>query len=183
MNAPKRLYRSSTSKMIAGVSGGLAEYFDIDPVIIRLIFVLLAVAGGGSGIPIYIILWIALPLRPITEYNFHTFNASTPAGTATPNEATVNPDETAAAGQASATEGQQQQWQNVPPPPPFTDFVSKKENTNLILGVGLIIVGVLFFAGRFIHYINFHTLWPLALVAVGAVLIYSNLNEQKNSIK
>jgi phage shock protein PspC (stress-responsive transcriptional regulator) len=50
--------------MIAGVCGGLGEYFDIDPVIIRLIFIILAFANG-IGIIAYIFFWIALPKGPI----------------------------------------------------------------------------------------------------------------------
>lgn len=56
----KRLYRSSTDKMLFGVCGGLGDYFDIDPVIIRLLFVALAFAGG-IGILIYIIAGIIVP--------------------------------------------------------------------------------------------------------------------------
>lgn len=58
----KKLYRSETERMLGGVSGGLGEYFGIDPTLIRLIFVLLTVFGG-SGIIIYIILWAILPAR------------------------------------------------------------------------------------------------------------------------
>jgi phage shock protein C len=59
----KRLVRSSTDSKIAGVCGGLADYFDIDPMIIRLIWVLLLLCGG-TGLLAYIILWIVLPLAP-----------------------------------------------------------------------------------------------------------------------
>lgn len=44
----KRLYRSNSERMIKGICGGLAEYFNIDPTIIRLLFVALAFAGGAS---------------------------------------------------------------------------------------------------------------------------------------
>lgn len=57
---PKRLYRSKDKAMIAGVAAGLAEYFLIDPSIVRLIFVL-ATVFGGFGIPVYIVLWVVLP--------------------------------------------------------------------------------------------------------------------------
>ena len=60
-SAPARLYRSSTDKVIAGVCGGLASYFKIDPAIVRLAFLLFALAGGAS-ILLYIVLWIAVPL-------------------------------------------------------------------------------------------------------------------------
>lgn len=58
----KRLYRSESDKMIAGVCGGLAEYFKIDPVIPRLIFVLIALPGGVS-ILVYFLFWILIPTK------------------------------------------------------------------------------------------------------------------------
>jgi phage shock protein C len=60
----KQLYRSTTDRKIAGVCGGLAEYFDIDPVIIRVIFIILALPGGLPGIIPYIILWLIVPEEP-----------------------------------------------------------------------------------------------------------------------
>lgn len=59
----KRLYRSRKEKMIGGVCGGLAEYFEIDPVIVRILFVV-AVFMGGSGFLAYIICWIIIPEQP-----------------------------------------------------------------------------------------------------------------------
>ncbi len=59
----KRLYRSSRERMIAGVAGGLAEYFDIDPVFVRAIFVA-SLFLSGVGILIYLVLWIITPPTP-----------------------------------------------------------------------------------------------------------------------
>jgi len=59
---PKRLLKSQTNKIIAGVCGGLAEYFDVDPVIMRVLFVLLAFFGG-TGFILYIACWIIIPKR------------------------------------------------------------------------------------------------------------------------
>lgn len=56
----RRLTRSATDKRIAGVCGGIGEYFDIDPTIVRILFVLAALLGG-PGIIAYIVLWIVLP--------------------------------------------------------------------------------------------------------------------------
>ena len=56
----KRLTRSTTDRMVAGVAGGLAEYLSIDPTLVRLIFVLLALAGG-PGLIIYLVLWLIMP--------------------------------------------------------------------------------------------------------------------------
>jgi phage shock protein C len=55
-----RLTRSSSDKIIAGVCGGLAEYLEIDPILVRLAFLVLFFASG-IGFPIYIILWIVMP--------------------------------------------------------------------------------------------------------------------------
>lgn len=58
----RKLYRSRTEKMLGGVCGGLGELLDIDPTIVRLVFVLLALWGGG-GLLIYIILWLIAPYK------------------------------------------------------------------------------------------------------------------------
>lgn len=56
----KKLLRSTKNKMVAGVCGGLGEFFNIDPTVIRLLFILVAIAGG-SAVLAYIILWIVMP--------------------------------------------------------------------------------------------------------------------------
>jgi phage shock protein C len=62
----KKLYRSTKNRMLAGVCGGIAEYFELDPTIIRVLFVLLSVFAGG-GILAYIILWLLIPQEPETS--------------------------------------------------------------------------------------------------------------------
>jgi phage shock protein C len=57
----KRLVRVEEGRMIAGVCTGLAAYLGVDATVIRLIFALLAVFGGG-GLLIYIILWLIMPM-------------------------------------------------------------------------------------------------------------------------
>ncbi|HEY6952478.1 MAG TPA: PspC domain-containing protein [Bacteroidota bacterium] len=74
----KRLYRSIKEKMIGGVCGGIAEYFDIDPVLIRILFVV-AVFAGGSGILAYIICWIIIPEQPYVVPVSPSANSTQPA--------------------------------------------------------------------------------------------------------
>lgn len=57
---PKRLYKSSTNKMIAGVCGGIAEYINLDPTIVRLLWVVFCFMGG-AGIFAYIVAAIIMP--------------------------------------------------------------------------------------------------------------------------
>lgn len=59
----KRLTRSKTDNIVAGVAGGLANYFEIDPVLVRLILALTFIPGGIPGLLIYIIAWIVMPLE------------------------------------------------------------------------------------------------------------------------
>ncbi|MBN2043164.1 MAG: PspC domain-containing protein [Candidatus Aenigmarchaeota archaeon] len=59
----KRLYRSGKDRILGGVCGGMGEYFGIDPVIIRLLFVALTLVWG-VGIVMYIICWIVIPRNP-----------------------------------------------------------------------------------------------------------------------
>jgi phage shock protein C len=66
MQTSNRLYRSQSEKMLAGVCGGLGEFFGIDPTLVRLFFVLLALLGG-HGLLVYLILWIIVPVRPATQ--------------------------------------------------------------------------------------------------------------------
>ena len=60
-----KLYRSRESSIIAGVCGGMGEYFNIDPVIVRIIFILMMLPYG-IGLLIYLFCWITVPLRPDT---------------------------------------------------------------------------------------------------------------------
>ena len=63
----KKLYRSRADKRVAGVCGGIAQYFDIDPVIVRLLWVFASLMPG-CGIILYIIAWIVIPLEPQTMH-------------------------------------------------------------------------------------------------------------------
>ena len=57
---PRKLYRSQTNRMVAGVCGGMAEYFNIDATLIRILFVVLTVFGG-AGLVLYLLMWIIVP--------------------------------------------------------------------------------------------------------------------------
>ena len=63
MDPTRKLYRSKTDRKLAGVSGGLARYFNVDATLIRVLFVLLAVLGG-SGLVLYVAMWIIVPNEP-----------------------------------------------------------------------------------------------------------------------
>jgi len=60
---PKRLYRSTTNKVLAGICGGIAEYFNADPVLVRIIFVILLIASFGTAALAYLIAWVIIPKK------------------------------------------------------------------------------------------------------------------------
>lgn len=61
----RRLYRSREQRMLCGVCGGVAEYFDIDPTLIRLLLVFLAACSAGTGIFAYVVAAIIIPDDPM----------------------------------------------------------------------------------------------------------------------
>lgn len=165
MEKNKRLYRSAKSKVFGGVAGGIAEYFDIDPIIIRLLFVIIAFAGGG-GVIVYLILWIALPLEPITPFTMN-MGSSDPFNSGNPGEQSTTDFSTGTSG----------------PSNPFEVPVKPENRNGLIGGIVLISLGLIFLANRFIPNIDFGDLWPLVLVVLGGVLIATSLAERKTDNK
>lgn len=66
MSTAKKLYRSRHDRILAGVCGGLGNFFDIDPTWIRLLFVILIFAAG-LPVLIYFLMWLIVPLEPISS--------------------------------------------------------------------------------------------------------------------
>lgn len=149
-NMEKRLYRSYTDKMLGGVCGGLGEYFDIDPVIIRVLFVV-AVLFGGGGILAYIILWIVIPQKPFTIPKANQESKTD-----------------------SETSGENRNDNS------FRQYVVEKRrmNKNSLAGIILIFLGVLFLLDNFVPRFSFHDFWPLILIGIGFALILNARNNQ-----
>ncbi len=155
----KKLYRSVTDKMIGGVCGGLAEYFAVDPVIVRLIFVL-AVIFGGSGILAYIILWIIIPQKPyiITPFN---------------NEQTKN---------NSASTNDEKKTENAQPNMNFV-YDKPQNNKTVFAGAFLIVLGGIFLLDNFVPRFHFGDFWPLILIGLGIAIILNAKDNLKNEVR
>lgn len=145
MEHKKRLYRSTQHKVLGGVAGGLGEYFDLDPVILRVLFVLLLFASG-VGFLAYIILWIAVPQREAKNAINENLQASVEE---------IVPEE----------------------------IPGSKQRNNLVIGIMLIALGLLFFMHLIIPRFDMDTLWPLAFIILGGILIYGAYNKQKKTDK
>ncbi len=169
----RRFYRSNKHRIVGGVCGGLGDYFDIDPVLMRVIFFILAFAGGG-GVLIYILLWILVPEEPLLyanqsqQNNNHSKTGSNPYNTNTMNAEDVKFDEMGNDNTTNTSSGNTNQPAKNP----------EKNNGALIAGIILIVLGFMFLVDRFIPNINFGDLWPLILVAIGVILIYENYRDK-----
>ena len=152
----KKLYRSRKDKMLGGVAGGLAEYFEIDPTLVRIAFVVTLMLGG-TGMLAYLILWIVVPEEP---YTFPGSDTSTGSPTTDEQQTpgSSSPNDTFAA---------------------YTEaYTKQKQNRKSLAGWILIIIGALFLADNFIPHFCIGNFWPLILVAIGAgLLIKANNNK------
>ena len=149
----KKLYRDEYHKKIAGVCAGLAEYFNVDVTLIRVLFVLTLILKGG-GVIVYIVLWIVLPVKnylynnPIVDYKVPPSPFDMPS---------QNPGE-----------------------PFMMPPVRHKSNGTIIAGAILIVLGSFFLLDEFdiIPDWDFGRLWPLILIAIGAVFMVTHGKKQ-----
>lgn len=153
MDTKNRLYRSSADKMIAGVSAGLAEYFNIDPVLVRIIFIVLLISGG-SGLLIYVILWIVVPydyeigVKPI--FHESASNAETDNSESNKNR-------------------EQSAFNNIED----NDNYQVKNNHKKLAGIILIVIGALLLADNFfLTDFIFDNLVPILLILAGLFIVF-----------
>jgi phage shock protein PspC (stress-responsive transcriptional regulator) len=163
-----RLYRSKKDRIIGGVCSGLAEYFGIDPVIVRIIFAVLVI-GKGVGLLAYIILWIVVPEEPIEHY-YARFNQNR-----TPNQSSgTSPEgENQPADSASGTGiDNQPQGTNYEFYPP-----ARKNSGGLVFGIILILIGLLFLFWNIIPSFDLELFFPLVCLIVGVFLIINSIKK------
>jgi phage shock protein C len=145
----RRLFRSRTDSVLSGVCGGLGLYLQIDPGLVRIFFVLLAL-GNGLGVLIYILLWIVVPREDFAR-------DVTLADTA---RAAANE----IADQARSVGEEVRQAVHNPNP-----------RTGLYIGAGLILLGVFTLIQNldlpWLHWLNFSVLWPVLLIVAGIALL------------
>jgi phage shock protein C len=154
----KRLYRSRSDRMIAGVCGGLGEYLAVDPVWIRLGFVLLLVGAAGAGFWAYIILWIIIP-----EEGRQT---TTPGDTVQANVQEMA-DRAREFGQ-----GLQRGLQGDRAP-----SEAGPASGPILVGVAFILLGALLLLNQLnlFWWLRWRTMWPLLLIFIGGAMLFSRL--------
>jgi phage shock protein C len=177
-----RLYRSTDDRMLAGVAGGLAEMWDADPSVVRIVWALLAFFTGGIALLVYIVMAIVVPERPDAwepapadagAPTAGTPAAGTPAtgqpaaGTpATGQPVAANPAWSRAearAARARARAARRAERRRGP------------SSVGVVFGGLLIVIGVVFLIRQWLPQIDFDWLWPVMLIALGILLLVAAL--------
>lgn len=154
----KRLYKSSSDRVFLGVCGGIAEYFDVDPVIIRLLMVVFALTG--AGIIFYIFAAIIVPERAEPKISYGKSSSEAPYGSDSAetyrNEFSDEAPEADAASERRPREG------------------GGKGSGVMIIGLILIIIGVFYLINRFVpifHWIDIRAVIAVVLVLAGIYFV------------
>lgn len=142
-----KLYRSETNKMLGGVSGGLADYFNLDVTLIRLIFVLLVIFGG-SGVLVYLVLWLVIPSEKMIS---QTTDATLKANT----------DEIRERAQHFADDLREN---------------SNRQSSRHIFGAVILVLGIIIFLSNFgwFNFFKLERFWPVILIIIGFAILTRN---------
>lgn len=173
----KRLYRSRQDCYIGGVAGGIAEYFDVDPTLVRLAWVLFGFMGGG--VLAYLIAWLVIPPAPEGEENENFRRSeeirekvvSTAKQVEDRIKGATNPPSSAETpeGETAREAGETSEWK----------VEARGGRDQRLIGVILVALGVMFLANQASPFAPIRLLlsviWPLMLVAAG---IYILLNRR-----
>ena len=165
----KKLYRSRIDRMIAGVCGGLAKYFDIDPTIVRVLFVVSIFIGGG-GILAYIILWIVVPEEQII------FQSAGQESQTYQKDFGSEESKTHKDGESSKFDSSNFSAQVNEKVNEATNEIHKivdeaRSNKKVFGGTILILLGILFLLDNLLPRFDFGDYWPIILIAVGLGII------------
>ncbi len=192
----RRLYRSRTDSVLGGVAGGVAEYLDVDPSIVRIVWAILAIVTGGIFFVLYIVMWIVVPEGhpgPYVPGPGAQPGWTPPSGPGSVPPAGAAP--TAGAGEPAAPgEGAPSAPGEAPPPsaaapawtPPGADPYAGRRNRHrrsgnggVIFGIILVALGVWFLIDNYIPDLRSDLFWPIGLVLLGLVLLVVSMRRPR----
>lgn len=182
----KRLFRNEHDKVIAGVSSGIAEYMEVDVTIIRLLFVLSTIFLVGTGILVYIIMWIVVPVNNDPTARFSKFNdffkdQNNPFQSSNPfasqKTTTENPKSYQNWTSSTVKDENYESWKQ---PEGFKPYQKNNETGRTVAGLFLLVIGMYFLMDEFgmiPFWFQLTKLWPLVFVAIGASFILKSKNK------
>lgn len=169
----KRLFRNEYEKVVAGVSSGIAEYMEVDVTIIRLLFVLSTFFLVGTGILVYLVMWIVVPVNNDPAKRFAKFNEYN-KGFHNPFEAKPNPQAWTSSTINDDT------TKNTNFDTGFKPYKKNNETGKTVAGLFLLVIGIYFLMNEFNiipFWFNISKMWPLIFVAIGVSFIMKSKNK------
>lgn len=182
----KRLFRNEHDKVVAGISSGIAEYMEVDVTIIRLLFVLSTIFLVGTGILVYIIMWIVVPVNNdptarFTKFNEYFKDQNNPFQTSNPFASQKDTKESAKSYQnwtsSTVKEEAADSWKQ---PEGFKPYQKNNETGRTVAGLFLLVIGMYFLMNEFgmiPFWFQLTKLWPLVFVAIGVSFILKSKNK------
>ncbi len=173
-----RLYRSPTDKVIGGVAGGLAVWMNLDPSLIRLAWVLLAIFSGGIFVLVYFVLMLVVPLAPVGWVPRPPSTGAPGGGPGQGWGTPGGPPPPGSWGQPMGSTGPPPGAWSSPPgtwgaPPTSTSWnrpSTGNNNAGIVAGIVLILLGTWFLVDRYVH-IDWSLLWPVIIIVLGVGLL------------
>ena len=166
----KKIYRSRTDKMIGGVCGGLAEYFDIDPTLVRLALLLLFFARG-TGLLVYIIAWIIIPERPGRfENNGNYKKKDSNSGEIILKSKTGSTAENKVEGSEESLSEKE-----LNPDKKKENIEDNNNKRSLFFGIAMVVLGIFFFLENWIPRFRWARYWPMLLIVLGVAILFKGV--------
>lgn len=166
----RRLFRSRDDRILAGVAGGLADLWDADPSLVRVIWVILVPLTGGFALLAYIVMALVVPEEDDVPASAQFASPpSASAGSVDDGDATVPP----------AASVPPPDWRSARREARAARRAARRErgggpgSAGLLVGALLVVAGVYFLVREYIPDIDLNWLWPAALIALGVVVLLS----------
>lgn len=178
--AERTLYRSVDDRMIGGVCAGIADYFHLDPTVVRLIAVLAAALSGGGMIIVYLILWAAVPEQPASSEGVHAMSDDTNrahTGASGEGSSSGAPTPPASPPYPPPAPPVQPVHQSVPPVSPAPPQAPPRPPGTrgrgpIWIGLALVFIGVVLLAQMFVPGVRLWEFWPVILIVWGLFVIF-----------
>ena len=160
-----RLYRSTDDRMLAGVAGGLAEMWDADPSLIRIVWAILALFTGGIALVVYIVMAIVVPERP------ESWSPASPATGATDPAAVAGWTRAdARAARAAARAARRAERRRRGP-----------SGVGIVVGGFLVVIGAIALVRQWLPEFDLDWLWPVMLIALGVLLLVAAVERGRDA--
>lgn len=173
----RRLYRSVHERVLGGVAGGVAEYFDLDPSLVRVGWAILILASVGGFLLLYIVMWIVVPEAPVDGFAAGSWTSPPPMPppVAPASEGPASPpgdaptESAGRSGSGAAPGHESYGWSDHR----YRHHHQHRSGSGgLVIGALLVIVGGWFLLRDTFGWIQLPELWPLLVIGVGLLLLY-----------